>query len=201
MDRKLVSRVVCLQCKVEQDVTKLCESCGCEFGKYYCEVCRLFDNKDRQQFHCQQCGLCRVGGRENFFHCEKCDLCLSIGLKDNHKCVEKVSHDVCPVCMEDLHTSRAQMTIPPCGHILHRQCFQQCLRKGHYACPTCNQSMVDMDNVWKDMDEEMKDVDMPEEYRDLDVVITCRDCHKESTTKFHVLGLKCQLCGSYNTAR
>lgn len=33
--------------------------------------------------------------------------------------------------------------------------------------------------------------------------VQCRDCHKETETVFHVLGLKCTFpeCGSYNTVR
>ncbi|KAL8570633.1 hypothetical protein ACOMHN_039070 [Nucella lapillus] len=203
LNRKNVSRIVCLKCKTEQDIRQFCkqESCGIEFGKYFCETCRLYDNEDKKQFHCKGCGLCRVGGEENFFHCDKCDLCLSINLKDNHKCVEKVSHDMCPVCLEDLHTSRLALHISPCGHILHRQCYTECLKKGHYTCPSCNESMIDMEDVWKEVDDEVQSVDMPEEYRDIEVDIICRDCHQGSKTKFHVLGLKCQHCGSYNTAR
>ena len=31
--------------------------------------------------------------------------------------------------------------------------------------------------------------------------IQCRDCHEESETNFHVVGLKCPKCSSYNTVR
>lgn len=31
--------------------------------------------------------------------------------------------------------------------------------------------------------------------------IQCRDCHQESTTGFHIIGLKCVHCSSYNTVR
>jgi hypothetical protein len=31
--------------------------------------CRFFDDDVRKgQFHCAKCGICRVGGRDNFFH-------------------------------------------------------------------------------------------------------------------------------------
>ena len=29
----------------------------------------------------------------------------------------------------------------------------------------------------------------------------CRDCHTETKTIFHVVGLKCLQCGAYNTVR
>ncbi|KAF2347503.1 hypothetical protein FHG87_021739 [Trinorchestia longiramus] len=31
--------------------------------------------------------------------------------------------------------------------------------------------------------------------------VRCRDCNKDSITLFHIDGLKCKLCGSYNTSR
>lgn len=71
----------------------------------------------------------RIGPREKYFHCEKCNLCLAQDLRGNHKviitlflthsqhiwwankcpdclcfvmfqCVENVSRQNCPVCME-----------------------------------------------------------------------------------------------------
>lgn len=26
----------------------------------------------KKQFHCDECGICRVGGRDKFFHCSQC---------------------------------------------------------------------------------------------------------------------------------
>ena len=34
-----------------------------------------------------------------------------------------------------------------------------------------------------------------------DIDILCYDCDKKSTTLFHFLGLKCKLCGSFNTSK
>ncbi|CAL5357581.1 unnamed protein product [Camellia sinensis] len=45
--RNDVSHVICAVCNTEQQITK-------------------------KQFRCHDCGICRVGGRENFFHCKKC---------------------------------------------------------------------------------------------------------------------------------
>ncbi|KAJ8434401.1 hypothetical protein Cgig2_002603 [Carnegiea gigantea] len=63
---------------VRQDVTrvaKVCSNCGVDMGEYFCEVCKFYDDEtDKKQFHCNECGICRVGGRENFFHCQKCGM-------------------------------------------------------------------------------------------------------------------------------
>ncbi|XP_044172175.1 RING finger and CHY zinc finger domain-containing protein 1-like [Acropora millepora] len=71
-------------------------------------------------------------------------MCLGIQLKDSHKCVEKSSRTDCPICYEDIHTSRIPSHVPPCGHLLHSTCFSKYLETGGYACPMCNRSMVDM---------------------------------------------------------
>jgi len=56
-----------------------CRACGERFGEYFCEPCRFYDDDtSKGQFHCVGCGLCRVGGRENYFHCQKCVACLPL---------------------------------------------------------------------------------------------------------------------------
>lgn len=201
IDRHAVTEIVCLQCHTRQHVARSCTNCGTEFGRYFCSICRLFDDNDLKQFHCDQCGLCRIGGRENFFHCLKCDLCLGIAMKDSHQCMEKRTHANCPVCLEDLHSSRVDLHCQPCGHLTHKECWKGLLKSGNYTCPLCCHSMLDMTEQWKAMDEEIKKVSMPDEYKNLRVWILCRDCHKVSETAFHAFGLKCCQCGSYNTCR
>ncbi|CAG9137366.1 unnamed protein product [Plutella xylostella] len=179
-----------------------CIKCGVRFGKYTCLICNLFDDEDKKQYHCDGCGICRVGGRDRFFHCKRCNMCLPEQLQRvGHRCVENVSRSNCPVCLEDIHTSRIPCHIPDCGHLLHRPCFQQLLHSGHYACPTCQTSMIDMTTLWSYLDSEVAATPMPPEYADYKATILCKDCHKLSTVKFHVVGLKCEHCGAYNTCQ
>ncbi|ESN94636.1 hypothetical protein HELRODRAFT_68929 [Helobdella robusta] len=199
IDRFAVQEIVCLKCDEHQPIRRTCIKCEVVFGNYFCEICRLYDDNDKKQFHCMQCGICRIGGRENFFHCPKCDMCLSINIKDSHKCVEGVCKSNCPVCMDNLHTTREKLNVLPCGHICHERCFTNLFKSGIYACPVCCQSMCDMSHHWRVMDIEIEQVEMPNEYKDKKNWILCRDCHKECDTKFHVIGLKCLHCGSYNT--
>ena len=35
----------------------------------------------KQQFHCGSCGICRVGGADNFFHCATCGCCYARSLE------------------------------------------------------------------------------------------------------------------------
>jgi len=63
--------------------------------------------------------------------------------------------------------------------------------------------MLDMKQLWQYLDNEVNITPMPKEYDNFFVDILCKDCHQESTLKFHVVGLKCQNreCGGYNTTR
>lgn len=97
---------------------------------------------------------------------------------DLPQCIENVSHANCPVCLEDIHTSRIPCHIPDCGHLLHRTCFEELLHSGHYACPTCQVSLLDMTDLWKFLDTEVSLTPMPEEYRDYKADILCKDCHE-----------------------
>ncbi|CAL8249363.1 unnamed protein product [Merluccius merluccius] len=185
MDRFKVSQVQCCDCQTVQQAQQSCQQCQVEFGEYYCDICHLFD-KDKKQYHCQQCGICRIGPRENYFHCEKCNLCLVSDMRGNHK---------------DIHTSRIGAHVLPCGHLLHQTCFRDMVRTSVYRCPLCMHSAWDMEDHWDRIDKEIALSPMPAEYQDATVKILCNDCQAHCTVSFHVLGMKCTWCGSYNTAQ
>ena len=142
LNRKDVMLVKCIQCDTVQNVASNCVICGIRFGFYFCAICRLYDDTEKGQFHCQPCGLCRTGGRENYFHCSKCDICYLKSLKDSHKCLEKSSHSDCPICLESLHASRDPCQVLKCGHLMHRKCFQDCAASMIRSCPICNARMT-----------------------------------------------------------
>ncbi|XP_034097568.1 probable serine/threonine-protein kinase DDB_G0278665 [Drosophila albomicans] len=201
-DRKTLTELICSECNTRQKVQEQCENCGVRFGKYTCLICNLFDDADKQQYHCHGCGICRIGGAHNFFHCEVCNMCLPIQLKiDGHRCVENISRSHCPVCLGDIHTSRIPCHIPDCGHLLHKMCFDQLLASGHYTCPTCQTSLIDMTALWEYLDAQALRMPVPLKYENQRVHIFCNDCHKTSKTKFHFIGLKCVHCGAYNTTQ
>ncbi|XP_043917050.1 RING finger and CHY zinc finger domain-containing protein 1 isoform X2 [Protopterus annectens] len=200
MDRFSVSVVQCSTCKKIQQAQQICEDCNTVFGEYYCDICHLYD-KNKKQYHCTQCGICRIGPKEKFFHCTKCNLCLALDLQGKHKCVENVSRQNCPVCMEDMHTSRVSAQVLPCGHLLHSTCYSDMLKRGSYRCPVCMQSAVDMTQCWQNLDEEVSQTPMPTEYQNMTVMVLCNDCHVRGAVPFHVLWMKCPGCGSYNTVQ
>ncbi|BFY99400.1 hypothetical protein BsWGS_02440 [Bradybaena similaris] len=200
MDRHKVQEIQCVKCNTIQPVGKDCVSCAVTFGEYFCQICRLYD-KYRDQFHCDKCGICRVGPRDQFYHCDKCCACLSKELQGNHKCVENNSKSCCPVCFEFLHTSRSGMQVLRCGHMMHQECLKACYNKGLYQCPLCKESVLDMSDVWKHMDEACASVEIPEELKSIKLNILCQDCHKLCEQLFNTEGLKCIHCGSYNTTQ
>ena len=196
-----VKEVVCATCATQQAAeSQACTKCGATFGHaYFCVKCRLWDDVDKGQFHCDACGLCRAGGPENYEHCEACGMCFQIG----HVCpvvrkglfgVKNALRSDCPICMEDLFTSRASAMTMPCGHGIHFACFEQ-LCKSSSRCPLCSQSLFarqDLAEWTAALDVEIANTPMPEEYRDLRVKIMCNDCLHESETPWHIFGLKCR---------
>merc|ERR1711971_395348 len=60
LTREDVVTVECCDCKVRQGVNENCINCGLKFGQYFCFDCKLYDDEDKQQFHCTGCGICRV---------------------------------------------------------------------------------------------------------------------------------------------
>ena len=82
LDRKAIREVVCAVCNVRQAVGSHCVNCGVLFARYFCAECKFYDDDtSKQQFHCEQCGICRVGGRQNFFHCDTCNCCYHIDMQ------------------------------------------------------------------------------------------------------------------------
>jgi RING finger/CHY zinc finger protein 1 len=118
-------------------------------------VCNLFDDEGEQKeiFHCEGCGICRVGGKEPFFHCDTCKTCYNVSLRDNHKCVDGSMHHNCPVCQDFLFDSREACHIMVCGHTIHNACFQGLLNSGHWTCPLCSATLFNMSSAFDSMRE------------------------------------------------
>lgn len=197
--RRDVSQVICAVCNTEQQVAHVCSKCGVKMGEYFCEICRFYDDDTtKEQFHCDDCGICRVGGRERFFHCKKCASCYSVDLRGNHLCIENSMKNQCPICYEYLFDSVQSTTIMKCGHTMHLNCFNSMLLQNQYRCPICSKSVHDMSMTWERLDEEIDATPMPEDYH-YKVPILCNDCNVRSEAFFHIFGHKCCHCNSYNT--
>lgn len=124
LDRKRITEVVCAMCSTRQAVSTYCSHCGVAFGAYACTKCPFYDDDlTKKTYHCDQCGICRVGGRENFFHCFTCGSCYAEDLRNNHVCIERSMHQNCPVCFDFLFESVDPITVLKCGHTIHSKCL------------------------------------------------------------------------------
>lgn len=68
-----------------------------------------------------------------------------------------------------------------------------------YKCPLCNKSIVKMDALFMNLANIIKEQPMPDEYQNVRSVILCNDCSAKCSTAYHFLGLRCEICQSYNT--
>ena len=125
LDPKTITTMECYSCKTAQPTQGNCTSCQMSMGTYYCAICHLFDNASLEKgiFHCTDCGICRIGGRDNFYHCLPCGACLANELRTNHKCVSDSTRQDCPICLEYMFDAREESRILRCGHAMHSSCF------------------------------------------------------------------------------
>lgn len=201
MNRNATQLMLCMHCSTVQPPAKSCAECHVELAKYYCEVCRLWDNHpEKSIYHCDKCGICRLGKGldQDYFHCDKCNVCLSISLRDNHRCIERNLESDCPICGDYMFESTEPVIFMPCAHGIHWSCYQDHI-KNSYQCPICWKSLADMSHYFSQIDRMLEQHKMPPEYADFYSYILCNDCEKKSKTKYHFLYHKCQECGSYNT--
>ncbi|KAL1837026.1 hypothetical protein VTJ49DRAFT_4350 [Mycothermus thermophilus] len=200
LPRQKTKHMLCVLCGCAQKASGSCIKCG-QQSVYYCGICKLWnDDPNRPIYHCPDCGMCRIGQglNKDFFHCKKCMACISMSRVNGHRCVERATDSDCPICGEYLFSSPRPVTLMQCGHSIHAQCFEE-LQKTSYRCPLCNKSCINMESRFRQLDMEILHQPMPVDYANARAVITCNDCRAKSETPYHWLGLKCAVCGSYNT--
>lgn len=108
MVRSETKNMKCMLCGTLQPAAQNCRECKQVLARYYCDLCKLWDDDpNKASYHCDKCGLCRSGRGlgDDYFHCDTCNVCLSINMKDNHRCIERSLDNDCPICGEYLFTS------------------------------------------------------------------------------------------------
>lgn len=208
MDRYATKEMLCLRCDTLQPVSGKCvnKNCGISFARYYCEVCKFFDDKEnRKIYHCHSCNVCRAGDGlgKDFFHCMKCNQCMSMKYRNcGHRCVERAMESDCPVCHQYLFMSTQPVKYLSCGHLMHHACYNTFVQKDGVRCPICLRSLDMMKSVFEMIDEQISAggaLAMPSQYRTVRCNIFCLDCNKRSNQSYHFVFNKCSLCLSYNT--
>jgi len=202
IDRFAVKEVICRECFTRQSSkTNNCISCDIQFGSYHCSICNLWMSADEDPYHCLKCGFCRVGGRENFTHCDECGMCIDALLFDDHNCKSGKYMSNCPVCQEDLFSSRMASHEMPCGHAIHWHCFRD-LTSHDTRCPICKKTAEthdQMEPTWSAMAMGIALQPVPADMARV-VDILCNDCEeKGANQRWHFLGVQCLKCTSFNT--
>ena len=210
IERKNISEVICLVCGPDsrQQQSESCRICGTRFAEYYCGICKLWDDEGLKKniYHCEGCGICRIGPRDKYFHCEKCCACYPSSLRGNHVCINGAMQNNCPICLEDMFSSRRPVVILKCGHNIHAHCqrvMNQMDLLQSIRCPTCSKTVAeDPSQIWEQLENHIELHPMPEEIRGIKVTIHCNDCQTKSPDVFlNLIAMQCSHCGGYNTNR
>lgn len=156
---------------------------------------------DEHPYHCEDCGFCRVGGRDNFQHCHDCGMCIDKTLYSSHNCKSGKYKSNCPVCQEYLFSSRSASHEMPCGHAIHWECFRQ-LAAHDSRCPVCKKTAETKERMMPTWDAMASGIAMqpipPELCRVVNIV--CNDCERSDDGRaWHFLGIQCHHCQSFNT--
>ena len=114
-DHSLIRRetkiMLCMLCGCAQPASEECRDCGERGAWYYCDVCKLWDDDPaRSIYHCNDCGICRVGQGlgKDFYHCKvspsysSCSdmrlkpgldvLCLLVDIDSRHPSMHRAIH-------------------------------------------------------------------------------------------------------------
>ncbi|KAG2321919.1 hypothetical protein Bca52824_015132 [Brassica carinata] len=188
--------MMCMKCFLIQPIGASCSNTSCKLsmGEYFCKICKLYDD-ERSIYHCPYCNLCRVGEGLgiDYFHCMKCNACMSCSLTE-HVCWDNWLEVDCPICHENIFTSRTMVKPLPCGHLMHSTCFHEYTRS-HYTCPVCSKSVGDMKVYFKMLDALLAKEKMSDEYANKTQVI----CGRKGDAPYHWLYHRCTSCSSYNS--
>lgn len=191
---------MCFKCKKIQPVSNECILCETIFGVYFCGICNFFDNDIKKQiYHCTECGICRMGKRDDYIHCVKCRACLLANVE--HKCLENKFDQDCPICFDSLFSSTEAVSQMPCGHTIHSDCLLE-LSRHSYQCPICLKALGDMNSYYQRIENHLlmeNRENFPPNLKDKINDIFCNDCEKRSKAPFHYIYHKCVNCASFNT--
>ena len=85
LNRRETKNMLCMLCGCAQPAAEVCRECGEPGARYFCNVCKLWDDDSGKSiYHCDDCGICRLGQGlgKDFYHCKvpyspyRCVRCL-----------------------------------------------------------------------------------------------------------------------------
>lgn len=128
-------------------------------------------------------------------------MCIDKQLFADHNCKVGKYMSNCPVCQEDLFSSRDASHELPCGHAIHWHCFRE-LASHDSRCPMCKKTAETherMKPTWDAMAMGIALQPVPPELCKV-VTIKCNDCEEvQHNRSWHFLGVQCRKCESFNT--
>lgn len=147
MDRKCISEMYCLSCKKIVPIGMSCSNCGKVVSVIFCDTCHVMCQIGpdmKPAYHCDACGVCRVGLKKFSTHCDQCNSCFDARNFDSHICVENCS---CPVCYMDLKDTIAPEFSMRCNvkHRIHASCYDKLIQAGTFVCPLDHKVIIDDD--------------------------------------------------------
>lgn len=98
-NRSETKYMYCLLCKKIGPIGTHCQHCKQEVSKICCPICKtlcMIGEDVKPAYHCEKCGVCRVGLAENSVHCDKCGTCYDIKSQKTHVCADP--NCICPIC-------------------------------------------------------------------------------------------------------
>ncbi|EGC48765.1 CHY zinc finger domain-containing protein [Histoplasma capsulatum var. duboisii H88] len=125
---------------------------------------------------------------------------VSVKGSQTHRCIERSTQCDCPICGDYMFTSPETVIFMKCGHSIHQKCFSQ-YSTTSYRCPICSKTIANMEAHFRSLDRTINDQPMPPDFMDTRALISCNDCSAKSAVQYHWLGLKCEICYSYNTTQ
>ncbi|WPH01012.1 zf-CHY-domain-containing protein [Acrodontium crateriforme] len=168
---------------------------------------------------------------KDYVHCKRCNVCISIATSAAHPCIERATEGDCPLCLMQLFESQAKVVSLPCGHYMHGDCYKDLMAVTYKCpvcsksavnmelqwrkldeeiqfqpMPDDNETLIsllprsELNNAQTTANEQPESEPAPSR-RPKQVYIGCNDCGSRCWTPFHWLGVKCQVCDSYNTVQ
>lgn len=114
LNRKETKNMLCMLCGCAQPAAEACTLCGERGAWYYCDVCKLWDDDPHKSiYHCNDCGICRVGQGlgKDFFHC-KASIAHSCH-KFKSLLTQGIHRHVVSACQSPSATHTAALSVPP----------------------------------------------------------------------------------------
>ena len=128
-------------------------------------------------------------------------MCIDVSLFGEHNCKVGRYMQNCPICQEDLFSSRSASHEMPCGHAIHWHCFRE-LAAHDSRCPVCKKTAethARMAPTWNAMAMGIELQPVPPDLAKV-VTIMCNDCEETHGDRaWHFLGVQCRSCSSFNT--